>query len=66
MAKKSPAAPKPKEIKHARIELSPEDYAMVQEVANSIGLGVSAYIRMAVLQRSRKDAAEMSGLDQSE
>jgi hypothetical protein len=58
MAKKRGAPPKPKEIKHARIELSPEDYEALAEHARSIGLGVSSWIRMAVLQRLRSDLAK--------
>jgi hypothetical protein len=56
MAKKTSV--QAKQIKHARIELSPADYAAVQEEARSIGLGVSAWIRMAVLQRLRSDVAK--------
>jgi hypothetical protein len=59
MAKKAGAKGKVKQVKHARIELSPEDYAVVEQVAHSIGLGVAAYVRMAVLQRARRDKAEM-------
>jgi hypothetical protein len=58
MAKKTVV--KTKEIKHARIELSPEDHELVKDVAKSMGLGVTAYVRMAVLQRARKDSAEAS------
>jgi hypothetical protein len=58
MAKKSAGKVKAKEIRHARIELSPEDYAMVETVARSNGLGVAAYIRMSVLQRARRDIAD--------
>jgi hypothetical protein len=54
MAKKS-TGPKKADVRHARIELPPEDYAMVEKEAHSIGLGVTAYIRMAVIQRARAD-----------
>jgi len=48
-------------IRHARIELPGDDYTAVKEVARSNGLGVAAYIRMAILQRVRRDRAESEG-----
>jgi hypothetical protein len=48
-------------IRHARIELPDDDYMAVQEVAKSNGLSIAAYIRMAVLQRVRRDRAETEG-----
>jgi hypothetical protein len=50
MSKKSAEPKKGKKIKHARIELSEEDYAALEEVAREIGLGISPYIRMVVLK----------------
>lgn len=40
--------------RHARIELSDDDYERLKRVAKANGLSVSAFIRMAVLQRIRK------------
>lgn len=57
MAKKS--ALKKREIRHARVELPPEDYAIVEQVARSLGLAVAAYMRMVVLQRARQDFVEI-------
>jgi hypothetical protein len=48
-------------IRHARIEQPGDDYTAVNEVARSNGLGVAAYIRMAILQRVRRDRAESEG-----
>jgi hypothetical protein len=48
-------------IRRARIEQPGDDYTAVNEVARSNGLGVAAYIRMAILQRVRRDRAESEG-----
>jgi predicted DNA-binding protein len=50
-----------KDIRHARLELPDEDYERLKRVAKSIGLGVAAYIRMAVLKQIRRDEADMGG-----
>ena len=60
-ARKVQAAVKKEVIRHARIELPDDDYAAVKEVARSNGLSVAAYIRMAILQRVRRDRAESEG-----
>lgn len=60
-ARKVQATAKKEVIRHARIELPGDDYTAVQEVARSNGLGVAAYIRMAILQRVRRDRAESEG-----
>jgi hypothetical protein len=52
MGKKTAARPS-KRIRHARIELSEEDYAALEQVAHRIGLGIAAYIRMVVLKSVR-------------
>lgn len=55
--KKMPAtAP---EMRHARIELPDEDYERLKRVAKSIGLGVAAFIRQAVLRDVRRVEDEM-------
>ncbi|QEH39312.1 hypothetical protein OJF2_79270 (plasmid) [Aquisphaera giovannonii] len=54
---KAPAA-KEEVTRHARIELSDSDYELVKSVAKRDGLSLAAYIRMAVLQRARRDQAE--------
>ncbi len=56
LAKKGQASSK--RIRHARIELSEDDYERLKRVANANGLAVAAYIRQAVLQRVRKDDSE--------
>ncbi len=43
------------------VELPDDDYTAVKEVARSNGLSVAAYIRMAILQRVRRDRAEAEG-----
>jgi len=48
-------------IRHARLELSDEDYQRLKRVAKQDGLAVAAYIRQAVLQRIRADEATRSG-----
>jgi hypothetical protein len=55
------AAAKRPVIRHARIELPDEDYTAVKDVARANGLSVAAYIRMAILQRVRRDRAEAEG-----
>jgi len=56
MVKKRQAPPK--RIRHARLELSEDDYARLKRVAKANGLAIAAYIRQAVLQRVRKDDSE--------
>jgi len=60
-ARKVQATAKKEIIRHARVELSDSDYTAVKEVARSNGLSVAAYIRMAILQRVRRDRAESEG-----
>ena len=60
-ARKVQATTKKEVIRHARIELPDDDYTAVKEVARSNGLSVAAYIRMATLQRVRRDRAESEG-----
>lgn len=50
-----------KEIRHARLELPDEDYERLKRVAKSIGLGVAAFIRQAVLRDVRRVEEEMEG-----
>jgi predicted DNA-binding protein len=57
-AKKVRAAEK--EIRHARVELSNEDYGRLKRVAKANGLAVAAYIRQAVLKQVRRDETEGS------
>ncbi len=59
--RKVQATPKKDVIRHARVELPEDDYTAVKEVARSNGLSVAAYIRMAILQRVRRDRAESEG-----
>jgi predicted DNA-binding protein len=59
--KKMTATAAAKEIKHARLELPPEDYERLRRVARSIGLGVAAFIRQAVLRDVRRVEDEMEG-----
>ncbi len=49
-----------KDIRHARLEIQPDDYTSLQRVATKNGLSVAAYIRQAVLRQVRRDAAEIS------
>jgi len=55
---KKPAAAK--QVRHARIELSPEDYERMRRVAKASGLAMAAYIRQAVLKQIRRDESEGS------
>ena len=48
-----------KDIRHARLELPVADYDRLKRVARSLGLGVAAYIRQAVMRQIRKDEEEM-------
>jgi predicted DNA-binding protein len=48
-------------VKHARIELPDADYERLKRVAKSIGLGVAAFIRQAVLRDVRRVEDEMEG-----
>jgi hypothetical protein len=52
---------KGKAIRHARIELDDKDYERLKRVAKSIGLGVAAFIRQAVLRDVRRVEEEMTG-----
>jgi predicted DNA-binding protein len=56
--KKVPATAE-KDIRHARLELPDEDYERLKRVAKSLGLGVAAYIRQAVMRQLRRDEEEM-------
>lgn len=56
--KKMPATTE-REIRHARLELPDEDYERLKGVAKSLGLGVAAYIRQAVMRQIRRDEEEM-------
>lgn len=47
------------DIRHARLELSGVDYERMRNVAKANGLSIAAYIRMAVLQRIRKDEGDI-------
>ncbi len=47
-----------KQVKHARIELSADDYQRLKRVAKASGLAVAAYIRQAVLKQVRRDESE--------
>jgi predicted DNA-binding protein len=46
-------------IRHARLELPDEDYERLKAVARSLGLGVAAYIRQALMRQIRKDEEEL-------
>jgi hypothetical protein len=48
-----------KDIRHAGLELPDEDYERLKRVARSLGLGVTAYIRQAVMRQLRKDEGEI-------
>jgi hypothetical protein len=66
MAKKKTGASKvpavvQKETRHARIELSDDDYERLKAVAKGNGLPIAAYIRQAVLKQVRRDEAEGGG-----
>ena len=65
MAKKTTGAKKVKtavkEIRHARLELSDDDYERLKRVAKADGLAVAAYIRQAVLRQVRRDESEGEG-----
>jgi len=62
MAKKTTGAKKVKttvkEIRHARLELSDEDYERLKRVAKANGLAVASYIRQAVLKQVRRDESD--------
>jgi hypothetical protein len=64
MAKRKAGEPKmtatEPEIRHARLELSGDDYKRMKNVAKANGLSVAAYIRQAVLQRIRRDEGEIA------
>jgi hypothetical protein len=47
-----------KQIRHARLEVSDDDYERLKRVAKSNGLAVAAYIRQAVLEQVRRDESE--------
>jgi predicted DNA-binding protein len=47
-----------KDIRHARLELSDDDYERLKRVAKANGLAVAAYIRQAVLRQVRRDEAD--------
>jgi hypothetical protein len=57
MAKKAPEKNKAKPIRHGRVDLPPDEHHIVEIAARKNGLPVAAYMRMAVIQRARKDAA---------
>ncbi len=65
MAKKAAGAKKvqatAKDVRHARLELSDEDYTRLKRVASANGLAVAAYIRQAVLKQVRRDESEGEG-----
>ncbi len=61
VAHKVQATTKKEVNRHARIELPDDYYAAVKEVARYNGLSVAAYIRLAILQRVRRDRAESEG-----
>ena len=50
-----------KAIRHARLELSEDDYERLKRVAKANGLAVAAYIRQAVLRQVRRDEFEGGG-----
>lgn len=56
MAKKKARAPKVEtaaskpEVRHARIELSPEEYERLEWAADRIALNITAFVRMATLR----------------
>lgn len=56
-AKKMPATAAEPMVRHARIELPDEDYQRLKRAADRFRLSVSAYIRMAVIERIESDEA---------
>jgi hypothetical protein len=58
-AKKRPATAS--EMRHARIELTDQDYERLKRVAKANGLGVAGYVRQAVLKQVRRDEDEIEG-----
>jgi hypothetical protein len=52
--KQGPGPVKPA-VRHARIELSPDDYQRLQKAAKRFRLPVAAYIRLAVFERIERD-----------
>ncbi len=56
-AKKMPATAAEPTVRHARIELPDEDYQRLKRAADRFRLSVSAYIRMAVIERIESDEA---------
>jgi hypothetical protein len=65
MAKTTTGAKKVKtavqEIRHARPELSDDDYERLKHVAKANGLAVAAFIRQAVLRQVRRDESDEGG-----
>jgi hypothetical protein len=56
---KTPETAQDPGIRHARIELSDEDYERLRKVSRINGLSISAYIRQAVLKQIRRDESEV-------
>jgi hypothetical protein len=56
--KEVPAIPEDKVMRHARIELPDEDYQRLKGGADRYHISVSAYIRMAVMERIERDEAK--------
>jgi len=55
--RKMPATAAEPVIRHARIELPVEDYQRLKRTADRFRLSVSAYIRLAVMERIESDEA---------
>ncbi len=57
---KVPAVAEDKVMRHARIELPDEDYQRLKGGADRYRISVSAYIRMAVMERIERDESKGS------
>jgi hypothetical protein len=53
--KQVPATAEEKIVRHARIELPDDDYQRLKGAADRFRISVSAYIRMAVMERIERD-----------
>jgi hypothetical protein len=59
--KNMPAIEETKVVRHARIELSDDDYQRLKEAAKRLRISMSAYIRMTVMKQVDQDVPKESG-----